>query len=170
MHEFSPKPKKIKEKIIMSISLLLGAVSYGVGTLLPYPALYQLFTVFCLTVAVLITVRYLLRDYIYRVIPKDDGTLDLTVTEIMGKKRTVVCRVLVEDIKAIIPLAAIPRKELSKKYKGKPLYRYVSELQPQEAYLLEIFDERMPYYLEISADKTLIALLKFDEKQYLSDL
>ena len=170
MHEFAPKPKKTKEKIIMSVSLLLGAVSYGVGTLLPYPALYQLFTVLCLTAAVLITVRYLLRDYIYRVMLKEDGALDLTVTEIMGKKRTVVCRISAEDIKAITPLAVVSRKELYKKCKGKPLYRYVSELQPQEVYLLEIFDERTPYYLEISADKTLIALLKSDEKQYLSDL
>ena len=165
MHEYSPKSQKSTEKLLMGFCLLLGAVSYGFGQILPYPALYQLLAVACFAATVIVTVRFLLRDYTYCVIENGDGTWELTVTEIMGKKRAVVCRVAIAEIGRIEPL-----KSASKTDPKRAVYRYVSEMKPKDVYLLEILDEDAPYDLVICADETLLALLKNNKKQYLSEL
>ncbi len=171
MYEYAPKPRKLREKIRMSVCLFFGVLLYGFGQILPYPMLCQFASVALLTAAVLITVRFLLRDYVYRVsIGEDGSTADLTVAEIMGKRNTVVCRVSVSEIRGITPISALSSKEIKNKCGKSPLYRYVSQWKPADAYLLEIFDEEKNYFLEISADQRLLDLLSDSEKQYLSDL
>lgn len=165
MYEYTPNSQKSTEKLLMGLCLILGAVSYGFGQILPYPALYQLFATACFAAVVIVTVRYLLRDYTYSVIEGEDGTHDLTVTEIMGKKRAVVCRVALADIGGVEPIT-----QKNKTATKRAVYRYVSEIKPRDAYLLEILDEREPYHLVICADETLLALLKENKKQYLSEL
>ncbi|MBR7099094.1 MAG: hypothetical protein IKC59_06735 [Clostridia bacterium] len=165
MYEYSPSPKKATEKLLMGLCLLIGAVLYGFGQILPYPAIYQLLATACFAAVVIVTVRFLLRDYTYSVIEGEDGAVDLTVTEIMGRKRAVVCRVAIAEIGRIEPL-----KKHSKADPKRAVYRYVSEFKPKDAYLLEILDEYEPYNLVICADETLIALLESNKKQYLSEL
>ena len=171
MYEYAPRLKKTREKIWASVCLLMGAVAYGFGELLPYPALYQLLAVGSLAAAILITVRYLLRDYIYRIVPVEDGgRMDLTVVEVMGKRRTVVCRVSVSDIQTIKPISEISRQKMSDRKGNAPLYRYVSEFHPSNAYFLEILDDEKTYFLEICADSELISIIEACKKQYLSDI
>ncbi len=170
MYEFAPKPKKLREKIWMSICLFLGVLLYCFGQILPYPILYQLTSVLLLTAAVLITVRYLLRDYIYRVTFNEDGTMaDFTVTEVMGRRKTVVCRISVLEICEITSLSGLSSKEISKKCEKAPLYRYVSQWKPLNPYLLGIFDDEKNYFLEICADQKMVDLILSLKKQYLSD-
>ena len=169
MYEYAPKLKKLREKIWMSVCLFFGVLLYGFGQILPYPILYQLISVLLLTAAVLITVRYLLRDYIYRVTVKEDGSADFTITEVMGKRKTVVCRISVGEIQEITPLLGLSPKEISQKCGKAVLYRYVSQWKPSSPYLLEIFDDEKSYFLEISADQGLVDLLLDLKKQYLSD-
>lgn len=171
MYEYAPKSRRIREKIGMSVCLILGMLSYGFGQILTYPFLYQLFAVFALTVSILITVRFLLRDYVYRVSSLENGErLDFTVTEVMGKRRMVMCRVAVSDIGEITPVSRLSSRELSEKIQKRPFYRYVSQWKPQNAYLLEIFDDEKTYFLEICADDGLILALSEQKKQYLSDI
>ena len=171
MYEYAPRLKKTREKIWVSVCLLLGAVAYGFGNLLPYPVLYQLLAVGLLAAAILITVRYLLRDYIYCVTPSKDGEdLDLTVVEVMGKKRTVVCRVSVADIQSVTRVTDRRGQKTSDSQRKTPVYRYVSELQPQNACLLLVLDNKNSYFLEICANEELISVLEGFKKQYLSDI
>ena len=171
MYEYIPKLNKSREKIWLGVCMIVGALAYGVGNLLPYPALYQLLSVAAFVVAVLISVRYLLRDYIYRITPKSDGEgADLTVVEVMGKRRSVVCRVSVSDIQSVTSLTERRRQKMSNSCEKIAVYRYVSEFQPQNAWLLEVLDDEKTYFLEICADSELISLLEDLKKQYLSDL
>lgn len=171
MYEYAPQPRRIREKIGMSVCLIFGMLSYGFGQILPYPVFYQLFAVFALTVSILITVRFLLRDYVYRVSPSENGEFfDFTVTEVMGKRRVVMCRISVEDIGEITPASTLSSRELSEKIQKRPFYRYVSQWKPKNAYLLEIFDDEKTYFLEICADDGLILALSQQKKQYLSDI
>ena len=171
MYEYAPKPRRIREKIWMSGCLFSGMLSYGFGQILPYPVFYQLFAVIALTGAVLITVRYLLRDYLYRVEVSENGdSADFIITEQMGRRRDVVCRISVSDIVEMIPVSDFSSRELSEKVKKRTFYRYVSQFQPENAYLLEIFDDEKTYFLEICGDERLIFILSERKKQYLSDI
>ena len=86
----------------MVIGALVGAaVFFSVGTLpnVPLPSLFQMGAILCATLAVYLTVRYSLRAYRYAIQPNTivdaEGVeqYDLVITEILGKKMKVVCRV-----------------------------------------------------------------------------
>ena len=170
MYEFTPAPKRTGEKLWMSVCLLLGAASYGFGQILPYPVVYQLLAVILFTVSVTISVRYLLRDYVYRVEADDRGiSTDLIVTEVMGRRRTVVCRISVDQIGQILSATEVAAQKSHRSIKKKGLYRYVSQMGSNGSAFLEILDDEKVYFLEIYADQALISLLKAQKKQYLSD-
>jgi len=168
MYEFAPKLKKNRERIVMSVCLLLSALSYGVSEFLPYPALYQLFAVILLTVAILVTVRYLLRDYVYCVREDENGEADeLTVVEIMGKKQTVTCRVSLRDVGRILPRSVFVQSKMQRK---NTVYRYVSEMFPKDGYFVEILNQDQEFFIELCADDMLIELMQSCKKQDLSDI
>jgi len=168
MYKYVPKPKKIREKIIMSVCLLLSALSYGVSSFLPYPALYQLFTVVSLTAAVLIIVRYLLRDYVYCICEDENGdAYELVVVEIMGKKQTVVCQILLENVGSVYSRQEFAEGDVPRKSN---IYRYVSELFPEDGYFVRVLDGEKNFFIQICADMRLLELIKSRKPQEMSDI
>ena len=93
----------------MVIGALVGAaVLFSLGTLpdVPLPSLFQMGAILCATLAVYLTVRYSLRTYRYAIQPNTivdaEGMeqYDLVITEIVGKRMSVVSRVGLRDIDA----------------------------------------------------------------------
>lgn len=170
MYEFAPKPKKLKEKLWMSVCLFFGVLAYSFGQILPYPMACQLLSVILLTGAVLITVRYLLRDYIYRVDVDEDGEpIRLVIVEVMGKRRTVVSRVSMTEIGQILPRGELGAKKDVRSLQKKGVYRYLSLMGSEKSTFLELLDDEKCAFLEIQADAQLISILNGCKKQYLSD-
>ena len=168
LYEFEPRLKKIREKIVMSVCLLLSSLAYGVSNFLPYPSLYQLLAVILLTVAVLMIVRYLLRDYVYAIHADENGEAsELIIVEIMGKKQSVVCRVSLADVDKMIPCALFLKSELRRQTE---IYRYVSEMVPENAFYLEISSAGKQFVVEILADRTLEKLISSGQKQDLTKM
>ncbi len=168
LYEFEPRLKKNREKIVMSVCLLLSSLAYGVSNFLPYPALYQFLAVILLTVAVLMIVRYLLRDYVYAIHADENGEAsELVIVEIVGKKQTVVCRVSLADVDNMLPRAAFLKSELRRQTE---IYRYVSEMFPENAFYLEISNEEKQYVVEVLADRTLENLISSRQKQDLTKM
>ena len=171
MYEFAPKPRRVKEKIWMSLCFVFGAVSYGFGQILPYPVVCQLFAVSLFTAAVLIVVRYLMRDYVYCMETDSDGTAtDLVIVELMGKRRTVVCRVSVMDIGRILPATEVANRKAFQQMKEKGVYRYLSRMKSENSTFLEILDDEKNYFLEIETVPQLISMVEDLKKQFLSDI
>ena len=81
----------------MVAAVVLFSVANGEG--IPMPYLFQVGGILCATAAVYLTVRYSLKYYRYAIEPNTivdaEGVeqYDLVITEIMGKKMKVVCRV-----------------------------------------------------------------------------
>ncbi len=164
MYEYAPKPKRRREKLILALSLIFGALSFAFSLFewMLYPAVCQLAAVGFFTVSVVMLSRYLLRDYVYRVEPRgwdEDGPLDLTVTEIYGKRRQVVCRVALSDIRESVRVNAENRKSLAKATKGKRLFVYTPEMGDGEAVLLTVSDGDTQYFVKICADEGLFSAL-----------
>ncbi|MBO5269408.1 MAG: hypothetical protein J6B77_01395 [Clostridia bacterium] len=60
-----------------------------------------LFGALFLEISVLLAGRYLLRDYFYALFDSD-GSVDFVVVEQKGKKRSVVCRIAVSDVRTLV--------------------------------------------------------------------
>ena len=82
-------------------ALIASSVLFCLGDVdgISFPALFQMGAILCATVSVYLTVRYSLKYYRYAIEPNTivdaEGVeqYDLVITEIMGKKMKVVCRV-----------------------------------------------------------------------------
>lgn len=164
MYEYAPKPKRTREKLILVLSLLFGSLSFVFSLFewMLYPAICQLAAVAFFTVSVVMLSRYLLRDYIYRVAPRGldgEGPLDLTVTEIYGKRRTVVCRIALSDIREAVRITDENRDELSKKRKGARSFVYTPEMSDANAVLIEAADGDSLYFVKICADEGLFSAI-----------
>ena len=168
LYELEPKLKKTREKIIMSVCLLLSSLCYGVSGFLLYPALYQFFAVALLSMSVLVIVRYLLRNYVYAIHGDENGVPhEFVVVEIMGKKQTVVCRISLSDVVNFIPCAVFLKSGMGR---GQEIYRYVSELFPEHAYFAEVLQGEKRFFVEIYADRELSDLIKSNKRQDLAEI
>lgn len=165
MLEYSTKGKKKRERIVLAVSLALGACSFGFSMIpkVMYPMLYQLLAVLCFGTGVWMLIRYLMRDYIFRISLREDGKNglpDFTVTESYGKKRTVVCRVSVEDVLSVEEVTKENRRALKAKQKGKDVYVYTGEMRPPKLYLLTLIDGETTIFLYFYAEEAFVQALK----------
>ncbi len=171
MYEYAPKPKKTKEKLIFALSLVLAAACFGVSHIpaVPYPAVYQLLMVFCLVGTVMILVRCLMRNYVYRVEPREnaapDEPPDFTVTEVYGNRRSVVCRISAGEVRRIERVTRENRSALSTAQKRKRVYYYTAQLQPSNLWVLAVEEEGEEFFVRICADEGLIQILNRYAKQ-----
>lgn len=175
MYEYAPKPQKTKEKLIFALSLVLAAACFGISHVpaIPYPAVYQLLTVFCLVGTVMILVRCLMRSYVYRVEPQEnaapDGIPDFTVTEVYRNRRSVVCRISAGDVRSIERVTRENRAALSAAQKRKRVYYYTAQLHPSDLYVLAVEEDGEEFFVQICADEGLIQELNRYAKQYLTN-
>ena len=94
----APTPDKRREKHLVLLLAILGILLFALSGLpgMLLPALWQILAVASLTFAVYVLALCLLRRYVYAIEPREnapaEAPLDLTVTQICGKRRTVVAR------------------------------------------------------------------------------
>jgi len=139
--EFRPVKSNNKANSL-TIILFLGAVILLVlnGFLqgLPFRWVLQLFPILFLTASVFLVARYVVRYYLYR-IELSEGSADLTVTELSGKRQITVCRISVGGIKEcmLIDMADGGKEKLRemKKQKGKK-FDYRVDLAPEKSILI----------------------------------
>ena len=164
MYEYAPKPKRRREMLILILSLLFGLLSFAFSLMewMLYRAICQLASVAFFTVSVIMLSRYLLRDYRYRVEPREgmpDAPLDLTVTEVYGKRITVVCRFAISDVREITRITAENRKEIASALKGARVFVYTPEMQPSNVLLIKVEDGNGIYFVKICADDALVSTI-----------
>ncbi len=160
MYEYRPNTDKKTEKLVFSGLLVLAAIFY-VGSMLPMmpmPALFQLIAFAILAVAIVVISKFMLCRYEYRVGINEanpQGELDFVITECVGKRRTVVCRIERSAVVSVTPVTKENKKALASKHKGKNVYRYVGELFADNCHLLHIKQEDTEFYLYILSDEGL---------------
>lgn len=164
MYKYAPEPRRRKEKLLLAASLILGGASFSFSLLewISYPALYQLAAFACFTASVMLLSRYLLRDYVYCVEPRNgipEAPLDLTVTEALGRRSTVVCRIALSDIREAVRITAENRKVLAAQIKGKRVFVYTPEMSPLDCLLLTVEDGESVYFVKICADEALYSAI-----------
>ena len=103
LYEYNPQ-KNVKKLGLVTGLLLMGAgILILIEKLIPNlstPWAFQLLAVGMLMISIFVTSRYIMKSYVYAIID-DDGSVDLTVTEIQGRHVITVCRISLFSIEKI---------------------------------------------------------------------
>jgi len=166
MYEYSPTLTKRKERLISILLLFLGLCLFGFSQVegIPFPIIYQALGLFSLTATIILISRYLMRRYVYSIVPREngpaDGVPDFVVTEYYGRRISVVCRVSLADVEEILPITKETKKTVREKQKGRLFYDYTADLFSQNRYLLTITDGEHRFSARLLADEELLKWLK----------
>ena len=150
----------------MHIAIILcysvGVLLYGTSNMdgVPFPIIFQCATIILLGVGTYLLFRFVLKKFTYEVSSDGEGGLDLTVTETVGKKQTVVARMALDKIsRADIMDKKALKKELSAKGKIRPLlFRYDANPFDPKVILVEFPSENS--WVVIPEDATMAEILK----------
>ena len=139
-------------------AMLLFSLSTRDG--MPVPMLLQLGAVICLSTAVYLAVRYSLRLYRYVVEPSGitDAAgveqADLIITEIVGKRETVVLRVGLRDISRVEVVRRKDQKAmdaLQASLRGQTVFRYANTPVLAEACYIFLPEEKAVAVIPVDA-------------------
>lgn len=144
----------------LAISLFLVAAALVLTSLSveAYRSILQLCALLVLTVAVLLTVRFVVKTYVYRLEARADGGHDLVIVDVQAKARRVVVRLSVQRQAARLLTrpgdisAAIADKTLT-------VYRYCTDLFPKGTALLVARDGDEDVAVLFQPDETLRTML-----------
>ena len=161
MYEYTPRRKNANALALSILSLVAGFALFALPSVLPIPmkGFWQLVGMVLIGLAIFVSTRYLLKTYRYAIRPAHDGQYDLTVTECQGRRRSVVCRLLMTNLTDVRPYDKATREA----YRGQRIHNYCIDLFPEDAYLFFFDDldkEGNPASLLIliSPDDTLLSL------------
>lgn len=156
MYAYHPQFKKKKEKLLAWFLVALGVVLYITSQYpgAPIPGILQIIGIGSLAGSILLVSMCILRSYSYEIVEgEEEGTRDFVITEHYSRRKTVVCRVGLDDIGGVTPL------EPNWKREKETLYTYTGVLFDENRYLVEVNAHGEHFYVIICADETLLNLL-----------
>jgi len=156
MYAYHPQFKKKKEKLLAWFLVALGIVLYITSQYpgAPIPGILQIIGVCSFAGSILIVSMCILRSYSYEMVEgEEEGKRDFVITEHYSRRKTVVCRVGIEDIVSVVPYDPNSKKEKN------TVYSYTGVLFDEKRYLLEMNAHGEHFFVIICADEILLRLL-----------
>lgn len=161
----APTPDKRREKHLVFLLTILGILLFVLSGLpgMLLPGLWQLFAVASLAFAIYVLALCLLRRYVYALEPREnapaEAPLDFTVTELRGKRRTVVARFSVEDLREIRPITDGNRRTVAKEMRGKRCFDYSGVLFAEPTAYVEAEVSGESVFVKILAEERFLGAL-----------
>lgn len=156
----SKKPSAMTHSIVITsfaLGLLLYAASGARGV--PYPIIFQLATILLFGFGAYVLFRFVLKKFTFEVRENGERTLDLVVTEIVGKKQTVVARLALQKISRVRVLDKKSLKtELATKKNPRPLLFKYNDFAEAKVCVVEFPSENS--WVVIPTDKKMVELLE----------
>ena len=160
MYAYHPKFQKKKEKILTWFLVALGVVLYITSQYpaAPVPGILQILGVCSLAGSILIVSMCILRSYSYEIVEgEEEGTRDFVITEHYSRRKTVVCRVGLDDIGWVAPYTSELKNTISKEKHR--IYSYTGVLFDENRFIVEMNAHGEHFFVIICADETLLKLL-----------
>ena len=156
MYAYHPQFKKKKEKLLAWFLVAIGVVLYITSQYpgAPIPGILQILGVCSLAGSILLVSMCVLRSYSYEIVEgEEEEKRDFVITEHYSRRKTVVCRVGIDDVVSV--------QELDPKWKKgqETLYTYTSILFDEKRYLVEMQAHGEHFFVIICADEALLKLL-----------
>ncbi|MEE0969181.1 MAG: hypothetical protein U0M06_07435 [Clostridia bacterium] len=141
---------------------LVGFGFMYISTFMPYPFLFQALGFAALSIAILMTVRYLVRRYVYSIQKSGDNDYDFTVHEISGKTSKAVCRISMDEISDFIYShdGKIPLPYRGKNGRDILRFDYCQDFMPKNAYYLYANLKEGKVCIKFSPDSKLAEIIE----------
>lgn len=158
MYLYSPKFEKKKEKLLSLFFAVLGVALYFASQFpgAPVPGVIQILGVGCLAGAILLISMCVLRSYSYELVEGEEK-VDFVIAEHYSRRKTVVCRVGLDDVIGVSPYTTELKDMLSKE--KQKVYSYTGVLFDEDRFIVEMNAHGEHFYVVICADETLMNLL-----------
>ncbi len=155
MYAYHPQFKKKKEKLLAWFLVAIGAILYITSQYpgAPIPGILQIVGICSLAGSILLVSMCILRSYSYELVEGEAGKTDFVITEHYSRRKTVVCRVGLDDIVSVKELDANWKRE------KETLYTYTGVLFDEKRHLVEMQAHGEHFFVIICADETLFKLL-----------
>ena len=170
MNIYECAPQKNFKKLSGIVMLLICAATVlflipSVFSLMPFRWVLQTLGIVCLVAVVYISVRLVGKAFIYAIFENDDGSRDLTVTEVSngGKSRITVCRVSLANIEEVSVLDRrndTDRMRIKQLTRGRKRFAYHPDFNPRGACYVSVTECGEPLTIKLAEDKRLIEYLK----------
>lgn len=162
-YESSPEAKG-REKAVVAVLSVLGVLLFTVSRIpgMLFPVLWQLLAVLCLGLAIFLSSGCLLKKYDYAIAPRDDADAapwDLTVTEICGKRRSVVARIALNEITSAKRVARKDRSAFVKELHTRRMFSYTGVLFSDSLVYISARVGGEAVFVEIAASDRLLNAL-----------
>ena len=151
-----PRPQN---RIAMAVSAVCFAVAlvgmYGSQSISFYPAILQAMALAALVASVYMLSRAQVK-YVYAVEPdeRDPEEDDLVISRLQGKRRVVVCRLAMKDVREIDLATAENQKQIADKYHADTVYNYCPEILPARSAYLHFEDVAPDAVLSATEEET----------------
>ncbi len=168
MYEYTPKRENNKAAHLILLMLVGGFSLFALTTALPalpFRWVFQLIGLGFLGVGIFVYARYVARVFRYAIVKKNDGTLDLTVTECQRKSRITVCRLSLSGIERVEVVKSDERERLKalkkeSRAEGRKLFSYTVNLAPSSVCYLFATECGEPLTVVFEPDETFLAMLE----------
>ena len=172
MYEYIPKKENHKAAHLVLLMLVGGFALLGITSVLsdlPYRWVFQLVGIFFLGIGLYLYTRYFTRTFSYAVVTRDDGSLDLTITECQRKSRITVCRISCASIERIEVVKREERernKTLKKELRqgDRRLFSYTVNLAPASICYLVATECGQPLAICFEPDGQMLRILGLGEE------
>ena len=156
-YECRPQRGNYNAHLVTLLLFLLSSTCFIASGYVPkFPVILQSAAVLLLIPAIQLIGKYLVPQYLYRVEPMEDGSVDFTVFSYRGgTKMQLVCRVALFEITAVSPLTKENRRAPSRMNR----FNYCMDLSPARAILLSVTNADGDCQILLSFDETLEKIL-----------
>jgi len=162
MYAYHPQFKKKKEKMLAWFFVALGAVLYITSQYpgAPVPGILQIIGVGSLAGSILLVSMCILRSYSYEIVAgEEEGKLDFVITEHYSRRKTVVCRVGLDEVVAVVPFEESAQRKVKVEKGKEKVYTYTGVLFDEKRYCVQICTQGEQIFVIICADEALLNIL-----------
>ena len=173
LYEYTPPKSNKKAAGIVLILFSLAAGLFLFTIIFPdikFKWAIQLISIIAFVAVIFIISRYMAKSFVYAIFKNNDGTLDLTVSEVTnaGKKTITVCRIALNNIEESYLLDRSIREHAEKasalqkraKNEQRKLFNYCPDVNPTEICVILVEECNEKFLLKLSPDSTLWEYLK----------
>lgn len=162
MYEYKPQRTNNRARLLVLGLLALAGVSFVTSAAVPkFPFIFQSLGLLLLLPAIQLLTRFVVTQYLYRIVAFEGGEVDLEIYAYRGgDKMQLVCRVGAEEITALAPLGEGNRKPPHNLRR----YNYCMDLAPASATVLSITNGDGDCEVLFSPDAKMLEILKSSSK------
>ena len=173
LYEYTPPKSNKKASGIVLILFSLAAGLFLFTIIFPdikFKWAIQLISIIAFVAVIFIISRYIAKSFVYAIFQSNDGTLDLTVSELTnaGRKKITVCRIAINNIEEAHLLDRSIREQAEKassleksaKSEQRKIFNYCPDINPSEVCILLVEECNEKFLIKLSPDSTLWEYLK----------